>query len=123
VDIPEELAKVLRDRITGGGYLFTFSTGKPFQPRFLLGVLHRVRKVGMHAFRRYRLTWLRKNGVPKDLERFRMGHAPEDVGDGYSKLKDDAAFRGFWYEKAGLGFSMVSVVTQNAVSIESAMVA
>ena len=35
--------------------------------------------MGFHAFRRFRLTWLRKNSVPKDLERYWMGHAPEEV--------------------------------------------
>jgi integrase len=123
VDIPEELAEILRAQMPNDGYLFASSTGNPFQQRFLLGVLHRVRQVGMHAFRRYRLTWLRKNGVPKDLERFWMGHAPEDVGDLYSKLKDDAAFRGMWCEKAGLGFSVVTLVTQNATTINAAKVA
>ena len=122
VDIPEELARVLREHMADG-YLFASSTGRPFEQRNILGVLHRVRKVGMHAFRRYRLTWLRKNGVPKDLERFWMGHAPEDVGDLYSKLKDDAPFRGMWCEKVGLGFSVVSLVTQNATPIDSAKVA
>jgi integrase len=123
VDIPEELASVFREKMPRDGYVFATSTGKPFQPRNLIGVLHRVKKVGMHAFRRYRLTWLRKNGVPKDLERFWIGHAPEDVGDLYSKLKDDAAFRGVWCEKAGLGFSVVSVVSQNTTNVDSAMVA
>ena len=123
VDIPEELAEILRAQMPRDGYLFASSTGNPFQQRFLLGVLHRVRQVGMHAFRRYRLTWLRKNGVPKDLERFWMGHAPEDVGDLYSKLKDDAAFRGMWCEKAGLGFSVVTLVTQTVTTIDAAKIA
>jgi hypothetical protein len=41
---------------------------------------------------RFRLTWLRKNDVPKDLEHFWMGHEDEEIGDRYSKLKDDVAF-------------------------------
>jgi hypothetical protein len=28
-----------------------------------------------------------------------MGHAPEEVGDLYSKLKDDVAFRQLWAER------------------------
>jgi hypothetical protein len=31
-------------------------------------------KAGHHAFRRFKLTWLRENKVPSDLERFWMGH-------------------------------------------------
>jgi hypothetical protein len=86
-------------------------------------ILHRVKPVGFHAFRRYRLTWLRKNGVPKDLERYWMGHAPEEVGDLYSKLKDDVAFRQAWAERAGLGFELVHVGLQNAGAVRTTRVA
>jgi integrase len=63
-------------------------------------------KAGFHAFRRYRLTWLRKNRVHADLERFWMGHENETVGDGYSKMKVDVAFRLEQAEKVGLGFAL-----------------
>jgi integrase len=63
-------------------------------------------KAGFHAFRRYRLTWLRKNRVHADLERFWMGHENETVGDGYSKMKEDVAFRLEQAAKVGLGFEL-----------------
>jgi hypothetical protein len=63
-------------------------------------------KAGFHAFRRYRLTWLRKNRVHADLERFWMGHENETVGDGYSKMKEDVAFRLEQAEMVGLGFAL-----------------
>jgi integrase len=63
-------------------------------------------KAGFHAFRRYRLTWLRKNRVHADLERFWMGHENETVGDGYSKMKEDVAFRLEQAETVGLGFAL-----------------
>jgi len=63
-------------------------------------------KAGFHAFRRYRLTWLRKNRVHADLERFWMGHENETVGDGYSKMKEDVAFRLEQAETVGLGFTL-----------------
>ena len=63
-------------------------------------------KAGFPAFRRYRLTWLRKNRVHADLERFWMGHENETVGDGYSKMKEDVAFRLEQAEKVGLGFEL-----------------
>jgi len=107
VDIPEVLARELRDYITSvRGYLFATAQGKPLQQRNVLRVLHSVKRVGFHAFRRFRLTWLRKNAVPKDLERFWMGHAPEEVGDLYSKLKEDVSFRQEWTERIGLGFQL-----------------
>ena len=101
--------------------LFSTAEGRPLIPRNLLQVLHhRVgRKVGFHAFRRFRLTWLRKNAVPKDLERFWMGHAPEEVGDLYSKLKDDVSFRQEWAERVGLGFELVHKSTQNAAEVDA----
>ena len=124
VDVPEELARVLRPYVaSASGYLFSAKSGKPLQHRNVLHVLHGIQKIGVHAFPRFRLTWLRKNGVPKDLERFWMGHAPEDVGDLYSKLKDDISFRSLWCEKAGLGFSVVSDVPENVVAFQAVKVA
>jgi len=41
-----------------------------------------------------------------------MGHASEDVGDLYSKLKDDVAFRQEWAEHVGLGFELVHIGPQ-----------
>jgi integrase len=124
VDIPETLACVLRSYVAGiSGYLFATAQGKPLLQRNLLRVLHGVKRVGFHAFRSFRLTWLRKSGVPKDLERLWMGHAPEEVGDLYSKLKDDVPLRQEWAERTGLGFELVHVGTQNAAGIKIAKVA
>lgn len=126
IDVPEALALILRAHAAGKGSSFLFSTahGRPLMQRNLLRVLHATgRKVGFHAFRRFRLTWLRKNCVPKDLERFWMGHAPEEVGDLYSKLKDDVAFRQEWAERVGLGFELVHVGTQSAATVHAVKVA
>jgi hypothetical protein len=35
-----------------------------------------------------------------------MGHAAEEIGDIYSKLKDDEVYPGEWAERIGLGFSI-----------------
>src|SRR5712692_11353336 len=78
-------------------------------------------KCGAHAFRRFRLTWLRKNDVPKDLERFWMGHEGEEIGDRYSKLKQDVEFRQAVAKKIGLGFELPGknrVVGPNGPKIE-----
>lgn len=94
IDIPEVLARELRDYLSDvSDYLFATAQGKPLQQRNVLRVLHRVRPVGFHVFRRFRMTWLRKLAVPRDLELLWMGHAPEEVGDLYSKLNDDTLFR------------------------------
>jgi len=82
-------------------------------------------KAGLHSLRRFCLTWLRKNRVPADLERFWMGHENETVGDDYSKLKDDVAFRLEQAEKVGLGFEIpkttdvVRIVRRNDVAVET----
>lgn len=124
IDIPEVLAAELRAHISGcKGYIFATADGNPLQQRNVLRVLHARKHVGFHAFRRFRLTWLRKNGVPQDLERFWMGHAETEVGDLYSKLKDDASFRQEWAERIGLGFELVHVGTQNKVVVETEKVA
>ena len=124
VDIPEVYARQLREYVGGiNGLVFATADGRPLQQRNVLRVLHRAKHVGFHAFRRFRLTWLRKNGVPKDLERYWMGHAPEEVGDLYSKLKDDVSFRQEWAERAGLGFELVHAGLQNAGAVQIVRVA
>ena len=110
------LARALMGYVAGvSGYLFATGQGKPLQQRNLLRVLHSVKSVGFHAFRRFRLTWLRKNSAPKDLERFWMGHAPEEVGDLYSKRQE-------WAECIGLGFQLVHKSTQSVAAIDAAKV-
>jgi hypothetical protein len=112
-----QVAKALREYLVStSGYLFATAKGCLLLQRNVLRILHSVGPVGFHAFRRFRLTWLRKNGAPKDLERYWMGHAPEDVGDLYSKLKDDVSFRQEWAERAGFGFELVHVGPQNAAA-------
>ena len=123
-DVLETLAQVLRTFVAGkSGYLFATVKGWPLTHRNVLRALHAAKKIGLHAFRRFRLTWLRKSGVPKDLERFWMGHAPEEVGDLYSKLKDDELYRAHWAERIGLGFSVGQLGQLNVVSISKAKVA
>lgn len=58
-----------------------------------------------------------------DLERIWLGHASEEVGDLYSKLKEDFAFRQQWAERIGLGFELVHNGPQNVASAERQKVA
>jgi len=44
--------------------------------------------------------------VDEDLIKFWIGHAPETVTDGYSKMKEDRKFRAIVAEQIGLGFHM-----------------
>jgi integrase len=81
----------------------------------ILGEMGRE-KCGFHAFRRYRVTHLRKQRVPEDLLRFWIGHADGSVTDGYSKVKEDVEFRRFTAEQAGLGFHMPTVAPKLPVA-------
>jgi integrase len=115
VDLHSSVATMLREFIGDrtSGLLFCTRNGKPLSlsnilRRSLHPVLEKLGqpKAGSHAFRRFRITWLRKNAVPKDLEDFWAGHAPETIGDIYSKLKEDVEFRKKVVESLGLGFKM-----------------
>jgi hypothetical protein len=61
---------------------------------------------GFHSFRRFRVTFLRKRRAPEDLIRFWIGHADKSVTDGYSRVREDVAFRTLCAENAGLGFEL-----------------
>ena len=126
VDVAEPLAKLFRDEIAGKeGYIFATSTGRPLQQRNVLGWLHDTKKVGFHAFRRFRTEVLRRARVPEDLTRLWLGHSKESITDYYAGgLKNDSAWRQEWAERVGLGFSLNGLLgLQNVVPIDSAKVA
>src|ERR1700730_8134964 len=117
VDLHPSLAALLKAYVgqRTSGLLFSTATGKPIsQTNILKRSLHSVLKAierdkaGFHSFRRFRTTWLRKNRAPEDLIRFWLGHADKTVTDGYSKLKDDLAFRQLCAANVGLGFELPS---------------
>ena len=115
IDLHPELGKLLRQFIgeKKTGYLFPTRTGHFFtQTNLLRRKLHPILadigaiKAGFHAFRRARVTQLRRMNVPEDLLRLWIGHSDRSLTDGYSKLKEDVSFRKEWALKAGLGFEM-----------------
>ena len=67
---------------------------------------------GTHIFRRFRLTWLRENQVPADIERYWLGHADRSVGDMYSMLKRNVVLRKQIAERIGIGFKLTQVALQ-----------
>ncbi len=123
VDLCPKLATLLKAYVgdRSSGFLFqnrkgSFLSQTNLLRRGLHPALEKLKqpKAGFHAFRRYRLTWLRKNRVHADLERFWMGHENETVGDGYSKMKEDVAFRLEQAAKVGLGFALPPKTTDVA---------
>jgi integrase len=102
VDVHSSLAALVKAHIgeRASGFLFQSPNGKPLSPSNIRNrSLHPILKAmgretcGFHAFRRFRVTHLRKNRVPEDLIRFWIGHADQTVTDGYSKVKEDVSFR------------------------------
>jgi len=125
VDLHSSLAEALHNHIGGrtSGFVFQTSAGTPLaRSNVLRRSLHKIlekmgrEKCGFHAFRRYRVTYLRKQRVPEDLLRFWIGHAPESITDEYSKLKEDVEFRRFTAEQAGVGFHMPIVAPKLPVA-------
>jgi len=124
-NITNSLAELRHDHLNARctGFVFRTTAGTPLaRSNVLRRSLHKIlgemgrEKCGFHAFRRYRVTHLRKQRVPEDLLRFWIGHADGSVTDGYSKVKEDVEFRKFTAEKAGLGFHMPTVAPKLPVA-------
>lgn len=127
VDLPEPLAQLLDAHAENKtGYLFATSTGRPLSQRNVLHALHATgKKVGLHAFRRFRTETLRRARVPEDLTGLWLGHSKKTVTDFYaSGLQKDEAWRRDWCERVGAGFSLRGLLgLQNVLQIDSAKVA
>lgn len=114
IDLCPELASLLQAHLDGRTQGFVFGNGRPIaSPSMILKHhLHRAMLemgkpiLGFHAFRRFRVTHLRRSAVPEDLIRFWIGHAPQSVTDLYSHVAEDRASRSERAEKVGLGFSI-----------------
>ena len=89
------------------GFLFRSRNDRPLSEiEYPLLEELKAPKAGNHVFRRFRITHLRKNLVPKDLEHFWTGHADEEIGDLYSKLMHDVQYRKDVAERVGTGFDV-----------------
>lgn len=102
IDLHPTVAAMLKDFVgeRNCGLLFSTRTGRQLsQQNILKRSLHPILtdlkqpKMGCHAFRRFRVTELRKHLVPEDLIAFWLGHGGKTVTDVYSRLRDDAGFR------------------------------
>lgn len=61
---------------------------------------------GFHSLRRFRVTYLRRAGVPENLLEYWVGHARKSITDRYDKVGEDVVTRKLWATKAGLGFDL-----------------
>jgi integrase/recombinase XerD len=122
VDIAEPLSRVLQEYVIGkSGYLFATKNGRSLQQRNVRRALHGAgKKVGFHAFRRFRTETLRRAQVPEDLTKLWLGHSKSSVTDLYAGgLSKDLAWRREWCDRVGLGFSFGLHGLQNAVTTDS----
>jgi integrase len=124
VDISPEVAALLREFLGGRtcGLVFPNRIGKPLNPSNIRNrVIHPLLETkglpngGNHIFRRFRMTWLRENSVPADIERFWLGHANRTVGDDYSMLKKDVKFRKQIADRIGVGFDLPDSISSSVV--------
>jgi integrase len=96
--LTQMLAIFIGDRKTGR--LFQSRRGTPLahgniRNRVLHPLLKRlgIPKAGLHAFRHARVTILRKNGTPQDLQKQWIGHSSLRTGDRYSHTHEELNFR------------------------------
>jgi hypothetical protein len=94
--------------------------GKPLNPSNIRNrVIHPLLEEkglplgGTHIFRRFRMTWLRENSVPSDIDW--LGHANRTVGDDYSMLKKNVKFRKQIADKIGVGFKLPDSISATVV--------
>jgi integrase len=102
IDVDPALAAVLRDYIGSSRRtrLFEARNGAPLaagniRNRVLHPLLAKlgIPKAGLHAFRHSRVTLLRKNGTPADLQKQWIGHSSLRTTDRYAHTDQELEYR------------------------------
>lgn len=112
IDIDDGLADLLRKHLGDKrtGRVFEARNGSPISGNNILKrVLHPllqklgIPRAGLHAFRHSRVTMLRKNGTPADLQLQWIGHSCLRTTDRYSHTGQELEYRREMASKVGLG--------------------
>ena len=106
IDVHPALCSALKTYVSSKGVKigdFLFSSN---ESRIRRNSLAPLGIEGFHAFRRFRTTHLREQGVPEDLIRYWIGHTGVGMTDRYSKMAQNVELRKIWVSKAGLGFEL-----------------
>jgi len=111
-DIATLLQQYLGDRKSG--FIFQTRDGRPLNQanilrRELKPLLDElgIQRMGYHAFRRYRNTYLRNHTkCPEGLLKIWMGHASKDESDRYDKVEEDEPVRRTQARNCGFGFQL-----------------
>lgn len=102
IDIDPTLAALLRKHIESAPRrrVFEARNGSPLsagniRKRVLQPLLARLglAKAGLHAFRHSRVTMLRKNGTPADLQKLWIGHSSLKTTDRYAHTDQELEYR------------------------------
>lgn len=113
IDIDPGLAETLRQHLGDKkvGRVFESQTGSPISGNNILKrVLHpllaglEIPKAGLHTFRHSRVTMLRKNGTPEDLQLQWIGHSSLRTTDRYSHTDQEVEYRRLAASKVALNF-------------------
>jgi integrase len=110
VDLAPELNTFLAQNLPNEGLLFPSQVGGLAREMTLYEHLNKLGIPGFHSLRRYRVTHLRKSGVPEGLVQFWAGHRGSSITDRYDKIAQDATTRKEWAIKAGLGFELLGIL-------------
>ncbi len=131
IDIDTGLAETLKQYIGGkqAGRVFEARNGSPISENNVLKrVLHPllkrldISKAGLHAFRHSRVTMLRKNGTPADLQKQWIGHSSLRTTDRYSHTNQELEYRRLAASKVGLTFTVGPNGPNSAIGISAATV-
>jgi integrase len=127
IDVHPEVTRLLRQFVgtRKAGLLFCSPNGMPLNQsnirnRILYPILKDlgVQKGGPHVFRRYRATWLRKQGTPEDLIRLWLGHGGASVTDRYVNIENEKTWRKKEAERVGVGFTLPTSVVPNVPKLQ-----
>ena len=129
IDLHPDVAALLKSFINDRkkGYIFQTSSGRPVdQSNLLRREFHplleslKIEPCGFHAFRRYRITHLRKAKCPESILRAWAGHADKNLTDHYDKsvsgkevLSDEEAqYRRDVAKAMGIGFDVPKTLAE-----------
>ncbi|MDA4130665.1 MAG: site-specific integrase [Thaumarchaeota archaeon] len=107
VDLAPELNTFLMQNVPQNDtFCFSNQNGTPLRLGTAYAIKDELGLPGFHSFRRFRITHLENQGVPRGLVMFWTGHAGKDVHDRYVRLDKDVEARKEWANRAGVGFSI-----------------
>ena len=110
-------------RLSKSGLLLQTANGTPhlygnLEDRWLTPRLQAMnldeKGMGVHAFKRFRKTWLRGNRCLEDINNYWMVHKPKTMSELYSHLHEELEMRLAEAGRVGCGFVIPKYIAPNA---------